>query len=133
MPRPGYPEVALLTGFPSFLARRVARQILAAEPSTLLYAIVRAKVAREAEEALLELPKEGEEGLAERSFAALRETDVVNGQTHRALRRAQRARKQIEHSYVRVPAGKVHEAAILINGTAESFIRAYRIWISELL
>lgn len=83
--------------------------------------------------ALLELPKEGDEGLAERSFAALREADVINGQTHRALRRAQRARKQVEHSYVRVPAGKVHEAAILINETAGSFIRAYRIWISKLL
>jgi thioester reductase-like protein len=63
MPRPGYPEVALLTGFPSFLARRVARQILSAEPSTLLYATVRAKVAKEAEEALLELPKGDRERL----------------------------------------------------------------------
>jgi thioester reductase-like protein len=57
MPRPGYSEVALLTGFPSFLARRIARQILAAEPNTLLYAVVRAKVGREAEEAMLELPR----------------------------------------------------------------------------
>lgn len=56
MPRAGYDEVTLLTGFPSFTARRMAERILASEPRTLLYAVVRTKFAREAEEAAAELP-----------------------------------------------------------------------------
>src|SRR4051794_17955520 len=61
MPRSGYGEVALLTGFPSFLARRVAREILVKEPSTLLYAVVRSKVLSEAEEALQGLTRDQRE------------------------------------------------------------------------
>ena len=57
MARTGYQEVTLITGFPSFLARRLAFHILEQEPATLLYAIVRSKLAREAEEAILAWPK----------------------------------------------------------------------------
>jgi thioester reductase-like protein len=50
MPRAGYDEVTLLTGFPTFLARRLAAHILEQEPRTLVYAIVRAKFAEEAQQ-----------------------------------------------------------------------------------
>ncbi len=57
MPRPGYSEVTLLTGFPSFLARKLAVHILDNEPGTLVYAIVRPKFAREAEQTVESWPK----------------------------------------------------------------------------
>lgn len=57
MPRPGYDEVALITGFPTFAARKMAEHILQAEPRTLLYLIVRSKFLKEAEEHLERLQK----------------------------------------------------------------------------
>jgi thioester reductase-like protein len=57
MPRPGYNEVTLLTGFPSFLARKLAAHLLEEEPGTLIYAIVRAKFAQEAEQTVASWPK----------------------------------------------------------------------------
>jgi thioester reductase-like protein len=52
MPRHGYQEVALITGFPSLVASRVLRTILSSEPSTLLYAIVRPSAFVQAEQVL---------------------------------------------------------------------------------
>jgi nucleoside-diphosphate-sugar epimerase len=49
MPRPGYQEVALLLGLPSFLSQRLLAHILVSEPTTLAYAIVRANALQEAE------------------------------------------------------------------------------------
>jgi uncharacterized protein YutE (UPF0331/DUF86 family) len=72
-------------------------------------------------------------GKAEQAFDSLREADVISGQLHRSLRRAQKARTLIEHSYVKVSAGKVHEAAALIRDTAAQFIAAYRTWIPDYL
>ena len=57
MPRSGYDEVTLLTGFPSFLARHLAAHILEQEPRTLLHAIVRSKFAEEAEQVASTWPK----------------------------------------------------------------------------
>jgi thioester reductase-like protein len=57
MPRPGYNEVTLLTGFPSFMARKLAVHILDEEPGTLIYAIVRPKFAQEAEQMVQNWPK----------------------------------------------------------------------------
>ncbi|HKQ69557.1 MAG TPA: SDR family oxidoreductase [Polyangiaceae bacterium] len=58
MPRPGYDETTLLTGFPSFLARKLARHILEEQPHTLVYAVVRAKFAREAQEVAASWPED---------------------------------------------------------------------------
>src|SRR5882672_1409764 len=57
MPRPGYDEVVLLTGFPSFGARKVCEEILRS-PKTLVHAIVRPKSAADASLALDTLPLE---------------------------------------------------------------------------
>jgi thioester reductase-like protein len=57
MARPGYDEVTLLTGFPTFLARRLAVHILEQEPKTLVYAVVRQKFADEAEQVASAWPK----------------------------------------------------------------------------
>jgi thioester reductase-like protein len=49
MSRPGYSDVVLVTGFPTFLARRMALYLLEQEPNVLVYAVVRPKLARDAE------------------------------------------------------------------------------------
>jgi thioester reductase-like protein len=62
MGRPGYDEVVLLTGFPSFAARRMCEALLSEGEDggrkTLVHAIVRSKFASEAAEALDALPLE---------------------------------------------------------------------------
>src|SRR5262245_44313231 len=40
MPRPGYDSVVLVTGFPSFLAKKVVLHLLASEPRTQVCAVV---------------------------------------------------------------------------------------------
>jgi hypothetical protein len=39
----------------------------------------------------------------------------------------------IEHSYVKVPAGNVHQAAELVVSGAREFIGPYRDWVEEYL
>ncbi len=62
MGRPGYDEVVLLTGFPSFAARRMCEELLSADvegkKKTLVHAVVRSKFAGEAADALDALPLE---------------------------------------------------------------------------
>src|SRR4051812_44838646 len=47
--RAGYDEVVLLTGFPSFAARKMCEELLRGEPRTLVLALVRPPSRREAE------------------------------------------------------------------------------------
>lgn len=83
---------------------------------------------------LAELPLDREdEGPAARAFVALREAGVVDGALCKRLKRAQKARAMIEHSYVTVPAGNVHSAAKLIHAAAREFIGSYRAWIEAFL
>lgn len=74
-----------------------------------------------------------DEGEAARAFGALKDAGIIDGSLCRNLRRAQKARTMIEHSYVRVPAGNVHQAAELILAGAREFIGAYRDWIETYL
>lgn len=57
MTRAGYDEVVLLTGFPSFRARRMAEEIVSREaPRALVHAVVHPKLRKDAESALDGLP-----------------------------------------------------------------------------
>jgi thioester reductase-like protein len=58
MTRPGYDEVVLLTGFPSFAARKMCEELLLTGPRTLVHAIVQKHAEAEAREALDALPLE---------------------------------------------------------------------------
>jgi thioester reductase-like protein len=63
MPRAGFDDVVLLTGFPSFPARRMCEELLRADGDrtlrkTLVHAIVRSKFQGEANDALDALPEE---------------------------------------------------------------------------
>jgi uncharacterized protein YutE (UPF0331/DUF86 family) len=70
---------------------------------------------------------------AARAFGTLRDAGVISGALCRNLRRAQKARTMIEHSYVKVPAGTVHQAAELILSSARDFIGSYRDWVEQYL
>jgi thioester reductase-like protein len=56
MTRPGYDEVVLLTGFPSFAARKMCEELVRTGPRTLVHAIVQPKLEAEARDALDALP-----------------------------------------------------------------------------
>ena len=62
MPRPGYEEVVLLTGFPSFHARRLLEELVRPDRgdrgSTFVHAVVQAKSLARAKDALDALPAE---------------------------------------------------------------------------
>lgn len=81
----------------------------------------------------LALPTDADEGEAQRAFGALKDASVIDAALCRRLKRAQKARATIEHSYVMVPAGNVHRGAELIRDCARSFIGPYRVWIEALL
>jgi thioester reductase-like protein len=70
MPRPGCDEVVLLTGFPSFVARRMCAELLAT-PGTFVHAVVRPKLFADARGALDLF------SLGERSRVNLLEGDVA--------------------------------------------------------
>lgn len=70
---------------------------------------------------------------AQHAFEALRAARVIDGELCRRLVRAQKARAAIEHSYVDVPAGTVHRAALLAHESARDFIGPYRRWVEDLL
>ena len=58
MPRAGYDEVVLLTGFPSFAARKMCEELVRGPERTLVHAVVRSQSREEAEGALDGLPLE---------------------------------------------------------------------------
>jgi thioester reductase-like protein len=97
MPHPGYDRVTLLTGFPSFFPRKLARQILEQEPRALLYALVRPKFAVDARAVVATWPSdlsarfvilEGDAasmdlGLSGAEFRMLaREVDIIHHAAH---------------------------------------------------
>lgn len=58
---------------------------------------------------------------------------MIDASLCRKLKRAQRARTAIEHEYVQVKAGRVHEAVQLLAAVAPEFIGAYGRWIEPYL
>ncbi|MBX3189735.1 MAG: SDR family oxidoreductase [Labilithrix sp.] len=73
MARPGYDEVVLLTGFPSFGARKLCEHLVASHARTLVHAVVQKKFEADAREALDALPLEqrGRVNLLEGDAAAM--------------------------------------------------------------
>jgi uncharacterized protein YutE (UPF0331/DUF86 family) len=84
---------------------------------------------------LAQLPHvaEGHGPPSHQAFAALRKAGVIDGELCRRLTRAQDARTMIEHGYVETSAGRVHQAAELVRGSATDFISRYRTWVEPYL
>lgn len=72
MTRPGYDEVVLLTGFPSFAARKMCEELLRTGARTLVHAVVKKDDEAEAREVLDALP------LEQRSRVVLLEGDAAS-------------------------------------------------------
>jgi nucleoside-diphosphate-sugar epimerase len=53
----GHDEIVLVTGHPNFRARKMVEHLLASEPRSLVYVVVREKFAQESDAALEQLPK----------------------------------------------------------------------------
>ncbi|MGK3990416.1 SDR family oxidoreductase [Sorangium sp. So ce136] len=118
MPRPGYDSVVLITGFPSFIARKMLHHILASEPRTLVYAVVLAKSSLQASAERDALPA------ADRDRLVLLEGDVAAmdlGLSGVEFRQLARELDRIHHLAYLSHAGAERSAAHALNvvGTAE--------------
>ncbi|HSK50763.1 MAG TPA: hypothetical protein VK889_09765 [Solirubrobacterales bacterium] len=82
--------------------------------------------------AQLELPNLHEANSA-RAFDALKEAGVIDATLCRNLKRAQRARSDVEHDYPGMKAGRLHSAIELGLPSARAFIRPYGAWIAPYL
>lgn len=80
---------------------------------------------------LAQLPRtsEAQGSVVHQAFAALRDAGIIDGELCRRLTRAQDARSMIEHGYIEISAGRVHQAAELVHESARDFIGHYRVWI----
>ncbi|HEX5527889.1 MAG TPA: hypothetical protein VFX44_11930 [Solirubrobacterales bacterium] len=82
--------------------------------------------------ARLEPPKI-HEGPAARAFEALEAAEVIDAPLCDRLKRCWQARSELEHDYIHVTAGRVHEAAKLAAESAPDFIERYKRWIEPYL
>ncbi|WP_438018340.1 SDR family oxidoreductase [Sorangium sp. So ce315] len=118
MPRPGYDSVVLITGFPSFIARKMLQHILASEPRTLVYAVVLAKSSAQASAERDALPP------ADRERVVMLEGDVTAmdlGLSGAEFRQLAREVDRIHHLASVGHAGADRSTAHTVNvvGTAE--------------
>jgi uncharacterized protein YutE (UPF0331/DUF86 family) len=58
---------------------------------------------------------------------------VISAALCKRLKRAQKARSAIEHEYVALKAGRLHEAVKLVLAAAQDFIGPYGAWIAPYL
>lgn len=85
---------------------------------------------------LVDLPSDppGGEGFrAKNAFEALRKAEVIDGNLCRRLVKGQDARIEIEHEYVRLRAGKLHEAVVNVRDASGEFFEFFRVWIEPYL
>lgn len=76
----------------------------------------------------LELPKL-REGKAARAFEALKKAGVIDSSLCRKLKDAQRTRSAIEHDYLEMNAGRMHQSVNTLSAAAREFIGAFAAWI----
>jgi hypothetical protein len=80
----------------------------------------------------LELPKMYQSE-AVRAFEALKEAGAIDASLCRRLKRTQKARAEVEHEYLQVKAGRLHEAVALLAESAREFIGPFTAWIEPYL
>ncbi len=74
-----------------------------------------------------------EAGLADRSFEALRQEQVITAALSRRLRNAQRMRNLIEHDYNKVSAGQLWKVVEDVRTLGTEFTRPFRDWVGPML
>ncbi len=78
-------------------------------------------------------PAKSHQSDAARAFDTLKAEGVISAALCNRLKRAQKARSAIEHEYVAVKAGRLHEAVKLVLLPAQDFIGPYSAWIAPYL
>ncbi|MCC6552259.1 MAG: SDR family oxidoreductase [Polyangiaceae bacterium] len=122
MPRPGYDSVVLLTGFPSFAARKMMEHVLTAEPRALVYAVVPSRLTAQARAEVEALEAGGRSGAPGRVVLLEGDPSAMDlGLSGAEIRQLAREVDRIHHLAHTGHAGvdrKVAEAVNVI-GTAE--------------
>jgi uncharacterized protein YutE (UPF0331/DUF86 family) len=80
----------------------------------------------------LELPKIHESEAA-RAFEALKEAGAIEASLCSRLKRLQKVRAAVEHEYLRVKAGPLHQAVELLAASVRDFVGPYTAWIETYL
>jgi len=80
----------------------------------------------------LEIPKIHESEAA-RAFEALREAGAIEASLCKRLKRLQKARAAVEHEYLQVKAGPLHQAVGLLVASARDFVGPYATWVKPYL
>lgn len=73
------------------------------------------------------------QGEAARAFEALRDAGVIDPSLCNRLKRLQKVRAEVEHEYLQVKAGRLHQAVGLVVASARDFIGPYTAWIEAYL
>src|SRR6185436_14365735 len=118
MPRSGYDDVVLVTGFPSLYARKMVEHILAAEPRALVYLVVLAKFAAAAQVELDALPESSRERVVVlEGDAAAMDLGLSGAEFRQLTREVDRIHHMAHASYVGVD--EATAKALNVNGAAE--------------
>jgi hypothetical protein len=80
----------------------------------------------------LERPKIHESGAAG-AFEALKEAGAIDASLCKRLKRMQKVRAAVEHEYLQVKAGPLHQAVELLAASARDFVGPYTAWIEPYL
>lgn len=80
----------------------------------------------------LELPRIHESEAA-RAFEALKEAGAIDTSLCKRLKRLQKVRAAVEHEYLQVKAGSLHQAVELLAASAHDFAGPYRAWVEPYL
>jgi len=80
----------------------------------------------------LELPQIHQSEAA-RALEALKEAGALDASLCKRLKRMQKIRAEVEHEYLRVKAGRLHEAVELLAASAPGFVGPFTAWIEPYL
>ena len=118
MPRPGYDDVVLVTGFPSLYARKMVEEVLTSDPKALVYTVVMPKFAAVARAELDALPAfdRGRVVVLEGDAAAM-DLGLSGAEFRQLSREVDRIHHVAHASYVGVDRKTAHQ--LNVGGAAE--------------
>jgi thioester reductase-like protein len=118
MPRPGYDDVVLVTGFPSLYARKMVEEVLGAEPRSLVYTVVMPKFQAAARAEMDALPASARERVVMlEGDAAAMDLGLSGAEFRQVTREIDRIHHVAHASYIGVDRRTAH--ALNVGGAGE--------------
>ena len=118
MPRPGYDDVVLVTGFPSLYARKMVEEILVSEPRALVYTVVMSKFSAAARAELDAMPPAARERVVMlEGDAAAMDLGLSGAEFRQVTREIDRIHHVAHASYIGVDRRTAH--ALNVGGAGE--------------